>query len=173
MNKFVIGDFRDHPAPEDTSLIIADPVYGTGDIDEIIDKALARKIPACVFMYPEDLCNLRYKPDQICHWIKPVSTKNTVKKYSRFVEVIAMYRVSFYETLHWSNRSGIFTDALLLNEEHTWKKPESLIERLLRNHYPKSGVVYDPFAGSGTVDAVCKRLGIRSFSVEIDERYKK
>ena len=43
--------------------------------------------------------------------------------------------------------------------------PDSSVGRF--NHYPGYGTVYDPCAGSGTVDAVCRKLGIPSFSVEI------
>lgn len=113
---------------------------------------------------------LPIKPDQLLHWVKPVSTKNTRKHYSRFVEVIACYGVSFHEDLHWSNRTGVFTDGLLRNDDHEWKKPESLIERLIRSHWPGHGITYDPCAGSGTVETVCKRLGIGSVSVEVVKR---
>jgi DNA modification methylase len=54
----------------------------------------------------------------------------------------------------------------LITKEHEWKKPEPLIERLLLNHYPKHGIVYDPCAGSRTVEKVCKKLGIPSHSVD-------
>jgi len=102
------------------------------------------------------------------HWIKPVSTKNTTKNYSNFVEIIACFNLKMNASLHWSNRTGIFTDALLTNKQHQWKKPETLIERLILNHYQGTGSVYDPCAGSFTVHDVCKRLGIDSVSVEID-----
>ncbi len=106
--------------------------------------------------------------------MKPVSTKNTTKRYSRFIEVIALHNVAFHgDMLHWSNRTGVFTDALMCQQVHPWQKPESLIERLIRNHYNRDdkGVIFDPRAGSGVVHKVCKRLGISSVSVEIDTKY--
>lgn len=184
---FVRGDFHNALPPPDTSLMIADPLYGNHEqINTLVKIHLGHApyfkedgskdwhmnvrtpIPACIFMMPEDLSRLEFPPDQICHWVKPVSTKNTTKRYSKFVEVIAMFGVKFHEELHWSNRTGVFTDTLLRNDDHPWKKPESLIEKLIRNHYPGSGVVYDPCAGSRTVETVCKRLYIPSFSVEIN-----
>ena len=164
-NVWVCGKWEDHTPPSDTSLMIADPVYGTGMVNEIVK--MGNVFPSLVFMWPSDLVGLSVVPDQILHWVKPVSTKNTSRNYSRFVEVIACYGVGFYGNLHWSNRTGIFTDNLFSNDEHPWKKPEPLIERLIRNHYPGRGTVYDPCAGSGTVHDVCKRLGIPSFSVEV------
>lgn len=166
-NTFIQGDFRDNPPPDGTTLMIADPVYSTKMVYDVVDLAVSRKLPSCIFMYADDLVGMRHKPHQIGYWVKPVSTKNTVKRYSRFVEAITFWFVKFHKELHWSNRTGIFTDCLISNEEHPWKKPEILIERLILNHYPGYGVVYDPCAGSRTVESVCKKLGIPSFSVEI------
>jgi hypothetical protein len=160
----VHGDFRQHPPPATTTLILADPVYG--DLSTYNDL-LAFKLPTILFMSMKTLCHLP-EPDDIACWMKPPSTKNTTKHYSSFVEVIAFYRTSMYTNLLWCNRTGIFTDQLFSNQEHPWKKPESLIERLIRNHYPGSGIIYDPCAGSGTVHMVCKRLKIPSYSVELN-----
>ena len=165
---FKHGDYRNHPPPIGTSLMIADPVYGdTIMINELADLARVRSIPTCIFMWPRDLCSLCQVPNQICHWIKPISTKNTSKNYSNFVEVIALYGVKFHRELHWANRSGIFVDQLFTNTEHEWKKPESLIERLIQNHYSGEGIIYDPCAGSRTVETVCMKLDIPSFSVDL------
>ena len=54
-----------------------------------------------------------------------------------------------------------------------WKKPDSLIERLIRNHYPGSGIVYDPCTGSGTTHQVCKKMGIPSICIEIESKWRK
>jgi hypothetical protein len=148
--------------------MIADPVYGSKDIGELVNMAVERNLPSCIFMYPEDVWGLPVKPEQILHWVKPESTKNTCRRYSRFIEVIVCYGVKFHENMHWSNRTGIFTDRIFRNDDHVWKKPESLIERLIRNHWDGKGVVYDPCAGSRTVESVCKKLGISSFSVEVN-----
>jgi len=166
---FIVGDWREHLPDKTVSLMIADPVYGSADVYNLVKLAVERKIPSCIFMWPDDVFGLPYKPEQLCHWVKPVSTKNTSQRYSRFVEVIAMWGVGFYEPLHWSNRTGVFTDGLFRNDALLWKKPESLIERLVRNHYPGWGVVYDPCAGTRTVEEVCKRRGISSMSVELSE----
>ncbi len=162
MNNIIKGDFHNFPPPTGTTLILADPLYDkTTDYQDI----LAYDLPTILFGYTNIIKHLP-KPDDIAYWIKPVSTKNTVKHYSNFVEIILFYRTQLNTDLHWSNRTGIFTDNLINNKEHPFKKPESLIEKLLLNHY-QGGVVYDPCAGSGTVLTVCKKLGIDCYSVEI------
>lgn len=52
--------------------------------------------------------------------------------------------------------------------DHPAQKPEWLIERLLKRHSTEGHIVVDPFAGVGTVAAVCKRLGRDCVSSEID-----
>ena len=169
-NRRLTGDFRDHPPDEGVSLILCDPVYD--DID-MMNAILAFDMPTIMFMYAENIHQISKQPDQVLFWLKPESTKNTIKKYSRFVEVICLFGVSMNPDLHWSNRTGVFTDRLLSNKEHPWKKPDSLIERLLLNHYPGHNHVYDPCTGSYTVDAVCRRLKIPSISIEINPRQRK
>lgn len=166
LNKGVVisGDFRSFPPSKDVTLILADPVY---DDLEMMNAILAFGKPTIMFSYAENIHGLDRCPDQVLFWVKPESTKNTIKKYSRFVEAINLFGVELNHDLHWSNRTGIFTDRLFSNEEHPWKKPESLIERLLLNHYKAPGIVYDPCAGSFTVKKVCDKLGIPSVSVEL------
>jgi len=47
--------------------------------------------------------------------------------------------------------------------------PESLIEQILPAIVPVTGIVLDPFAGSGTTGAVAKRHGCRAILVDIRE----
>lgn len=56
---------------------------------------------------------------------------------------------------------------------HPTQLHEDLVERCIKLTTPKSGSVLDLFAGTGTVHRVCKRLGIRSTSIEISEHYYK
>lgn len=45
--------------------------------------------------------------------------------------------------------------------------PESLVEWFIRSYCPPCGTAIDPFAGSGTVAKVCKRLGRNSISIDV------
>lgn len=55
--------------------------------------------------------------------------------------------------------------------DHPCQFPEELIDRLVLSLTAPGDVVLDPFAGSGTVGAVCNRLGRKSILVEREESY--
>jgi DNA modification methylase len=155
--------------------VLADPPYSdTILINQSITQARrVSKGASLYFMYAEDLCDLRQKPDQVVFWVKPSSTKNTVKRYSRFVEVIACYdlaRGPFNQDTHWSTRSGIFNDSFSLKQTHPYQKPDSLIEKLLCLHTERGDLVLDPFAGSGTVEYVADRVGRKCLSIEMEHK---
>ncbi len=61
----------------------------------------------------------------------------------------------------------------LLSREllNTVQKPEKLIERLIKASSTEGDLVYDPFCGSGTVPAVCERIGRRYIACEINADY--
>lgn len=47
--------------------------------------------------------------------------------------------------------------------------PEDLVNRIVSGHCKPNGRVLDPFAGSGTVEIVCQRLGLDCVGIEISE----
>lgn len=55
------------------------------------------------------------------------------------------------------------------NRFHYYEKPESLITKLITKCTNENDLVYDPFAGSGIVPLVCKKLGRHYLSYEINE----
>jgi DNA modification methylase len=63
----------------------------------------------------------------------------------------------------------------LVNREtlNTIQKPERLMERLIRASSHENDVILDPFAGVGTVPAVCKKLGRRFIGIEKNSEYVK
>lgn len=71
-----------------------------------------------------------------------------------------------YEHAVVQNRGGIDGKRL-----HTTQKPLSLMEALVRDFTDKDELILDPFAGSGTTIAACKRLGRRGTGIELDEKY--
>lgn len=170
-----LGAMEEIPA-KSFDLVVADPPYSEFPlINEAVDSArwICRG-PVLVFMYAEDLLQLTPAPDQVAFWVKPISTKNTSRRYSRFVEVLACFDLDqgpFRQDTHWSTRSGVFTDTLVEKQKHPYQKPESLIEKLLAVHTNKGDWVLDPFAGSGTVERVCKRMERNCLSIDIDQRW--
>lgn len=60
------------------------------------------------------------------------------------------------------------------NERRKWhpnQHPEALIERIVKFSCKKGDLVIDMFAGTGTVNRVCKRLGIDCIGIEISKFY--
>jgi len=56
-------------------------------------------------------------------------------------------------------------------EAHFATFPERLVQPLIKAGCPKSGIVLDPFAGSGTTLVVAKRLGRSYIGIEIKPAY--
>ncbi len=57
-------------------------------------------------------------------------------------------------------------------EAHFATFPEELIEPCVLSSVPEGGIALDPFAGSGTVGAVCKRYGRDCIMIDINHTYK-
>ncbi len=169
--KWITDSWQSVKVPEDTQLILADPVYDSNMINDMWSYfAHIESLPTIMFMYPEDVSRIS-SPDRVCHWFKTPTSKNTSVNYSRNIEAIAMKNLFMSSQLHANNRIGYFTDVPFHNFDHPWQKPEALIERLILNHY-NGGRVYDPCAGSGTTMTVCRNLQIPCTCVEIDPKYQ-
>ncbi len=57
------------------------------------------------------------------------------------------------------------------NTDHPTQKPEKLVAKLVLASTAPGSVVLDPFHGSGTTAAVCKKLDRRYVGIEIDRDY--
>ena len=152
-------------------MILTDPPY---DLSEELKLWYhAEFIRLCrgtiiVFMPPENQWVL--PADQYLFWEKPISTKNTSRKYSRFMEMIFLYSLEspkWNTGRHWSQYTNIFKDLVDDVSLHPYRKPPSLIERLLLNHTDVGDLILDPFAGSFVVDDVARRLRRETVSIEI------
>jgi DNA modification methylase len=109
------------------------------------------------------------------YWIKTPSTKNTKNKLSRFVEEIHIYRTwygfdRFNSDLHWSNYTGVYTD-VVEDKGFLWKKPLSLMERLVRIYTCEGELVADPYCGSGTTLEALKKHDRRFIGVDHDPKW--
>ena len=54
-NSFVCGRWQDNAPPDDATLMIADPVYGSEDVPSLVTLAVERRLPAAIFMWPDDV----------------------------------------------------------------------------------------------------------------------
>lgn len=168
------GDaFKELPKLEENSfdLIIADPPY---DLIDSTQKLLSRhfdritKTASIVFCPPEN--QWLGSPSIYYFWLKSISTKNTSKKPSRFVEMILVFGdYKWNPGRHWSQYTNVFTDLVDDSKLHPFRKPPSLIERLILNHSDVGDKILDPFAGSGVVGEVCERLNRECVSIEINK----
>ena len=138
-------------------LVLTDPPYDLSESEQdwLLDEfKRVSKTGVIVFCSPE---NQWPQADQYLFWMKSISTKNTSRRYSRFVEMILVYGdVKWNTDLHWSQYTNIFTDLVDDSKLHPFRKPPSLIERLVRTHSDGGDKILDPFAGSGVIGDVCK-----------------
>jgi len=174
MNKKILGDAGDIlPYQENyVNMILTDPPYDMNEDDkQYYHQNFLRLCPngvIVVFSPPEN--QWIHPADQYGFWIKPISTKNTSKSYSRFVEMIFFYgRGRWNCDRHWSQYTNVFTDLVDDSKLHPFRKPPSLIERLIRNHTNPGDTILDPFAGSFVVANVAERLGRNCISIEKDK----
>lgn len=148
--------------------IITDYEYSTEfPIDEFLRICKGTIITFCGEMDNPTNSKLTKK----AYWIKTPSTKNNQKELSRFVEEIHIVRRPEFDVfntdLHWSNYTGVYTD-LVEDKGWLWKKPMSLMERLVRIYTNPGQVVLDPYMGSGTTLEACKKWGRNYIGIDKD-----
>lgn len=157
-------------------LILTDPLYNIKPDEQKFYYGEFRRVVRStgwiiLFCKPENQWVI--KPDQYLFWVKPISTKNTSKSYSRFVEMIFVYGYgTWVANRHWSQYTNVFTD-LVDSKLHPYRKPPSLLKRLILNHTNEGDLVLDPFAGSKTTLEEAIALGRRAKGFEIVKPEKK
>lgn len=118
--------------------------------------------------------NLRQK----AYWHKanPLPRVKTTK-WQDAIEEIAIATVNEgrgHNFQHHHQRHNVINSPIIQGDkryEHPTQKPEEVIETLVKWWTEKGDVVLDPFAGSGTTPAVCKRLGRDYIAIEREEEY--
>jgi DNA modification methylase len=175
---WIVGDsFTFLPTIPDQSIpcILTDVPYDLKEEQKIwLHREFQRICSGIVIVFSPPENQWILPADQYGFWIKPISTKNTSKSYSRFVEMIFFYgHHKWYCDRHWSQYTNVFTDLVDNSKLHPYRKPPSLIERLIKNHVAIGETILDPFAGSGVVRDVAQRLAVNTLCIEIEEKYKK
>lgn len=174
INESILGDsFKLLPKLPDKSvdLILTDPPYDFSDEEkQFIHSHLLRISKGAVIVFSPPKNQWILPAEQYLFWIKPISTKNTSRRYSNFVEMMFVYGNGVWNAnRHWSQYTNVFTDLVDNAKLHPFRKPPSLIERLILNHSIEYDVILDPFAGSGVVEDACKELNRHFISIEKDE----
>lgn len=102
-------------------------------------------------------------------------------------KVLAPYKHDDGKPKDWKNEdegnfritspSNIWTDisipfwSMPENTDHPTQKPEKLLAKIILASSNKGGLVFDPFAGSGTTQVTAKKLGRQYLGIEMDEYY--
>ena len=166
---------KELPKIQDRSidLIIADPPYQEEYTKYFEDfkKKLKPNGQILWFCQPTELYDLPEKPKQILIWKEPYSPKPIKKKYREFLDIIAWYAYGDYtfNKLLWNLMNSIFEDVIIGYErKHKWEKPKTLIERLILVHTNPNDVIFDPFAGGGTIKDVAEKLGRKYIGYEVE-----
>ena len=151
-------------------MVLADPLYDLSDWDKhTLHEYFIELCPGVIIVFSPGMNPWVDGYDQKLYWIKPISTKNTSRKYSNFVEEIFVYgRYAWNTHLHWSNYTNVLTDKVDSLKHSQWRKPPSMIERFIEIHTNPGDWVLDPFAGSFVVHDICVKLGRNSVCIEKD-----
>lgn len=167
VNQVILADaykWLEEQPDDSVDAVITDYVYGT----EFPEFDLHRICKGNIITFCSD-SDYPFVPDERAYWIKTPSTKNYTKHIGRFVEHIFIRRGGVFNAgLHWSQYTGVYTDLVEEPSGHQWRKPLSLMERLVKIYTNPSDVVLDPFCGSGQTLRACKNLGRSFIGVDID-----
>ncbi|MBQ7826855.1 MAG: site-specific DNA-methyltransferase [Clostridia bacterium] len=107
--------------------------------------------------------------------MKAVMPRYGVKKYTENPSVFFRTKSNqLYIPGPMRNKRDVWTVATKgFKGAHFATFPEELIEPCVLSSVPEGGVALDPFAGSGTVGAVCKRLGRDCIMIDINAEYER
>lgn len=154
-------------------MVFTDPPYDfTDPIKSILHKEFFRIAKGTIIVFSPPENQWLHPANQYLFWEKPISTKNTSRSYSRFVEMIFVYQKNKHKWntgRHWSQYTNVFRDLVDDSNLHPFRKPPSLIERLIRNHTDAGDVILDPFTGSEVIPDVAKRLGRHFIAYDIKD----
>lgn len=183
------GDCREVGAWQSADVLVTDPPYGiawkgggfngqrkhsgiANDADTAArDHVLAAWIPRPAVVFGAPLLPAPGGTKQILVWRKPsdAGVVGSTTGWRRDWE--AVYLLGEWPQMVASRSSVIETPGgmgMYLNG-HPHAKPLGLMERLI--DATPSGVVADPFSGSGSTLVAAKQLGRPAIGVELDERY--
>jgi hypothetical protein len=160
------------------TLFIADPLYDDMGFIDIgrLDMNGYRKcgvhygITSIVFGPPE-FHRFKTEPTERHFWVKPMSTKNTTKRCSRFVEMISIWNntgVFNAKDLHWSDMTGVHFEHIETKPIHPFQKPLALIEKLIRLYSNPGDYIGDCCMGSGTTCLAAINTGRKFIGFERD-----
>lgn len=185
-HKLYLGDCREIlPTLGKVDAVVTDPPYGmdfrsnhrterhmeiANDSDAgclLFACALAPRHSAYVFHRWDNLPEIP-KPRSVITWVKNNWSMGDLEhEHARQTEMISFYAGPDHfwpsgrpqDVVH-APRTG--------NDNHPTEKPVALMQSVIKW---TSGVVLDPFMGSGTTGVACARLGRKFIGIEIEPKY--
>jgi len=156
------------------NMILTDPPYDfSGPQIQWLHKEFLRICSGVIIVFAPPENQWVLPADQYGFWTKPISTKNTSRKYSRFVEMIFIYGNNVWNSKrHWSQYVNIFNDRVDSTKVHPFRKPPSLMEKFILNHTSPGDIILDPFSGSGVVGDMARQHHRKCISIEIESKYR-
>jgi len=117
---------------------------------------------------------LKYKRGMA--WVKPDSSPqfNGQGPAQGFECVAAAWCGAGYSVWNAGGKRGVYThntNGPARHGTHPTEKPVSLMSEILADFTSSDGIVFDPFAGSGTTGVAAVKLGRRFIGIEIEPRY--
>lgn len=183
------GDCRDVlPTLEKTDVVVTDPPFGmcfvssrrneetkhmpipNDDTTEMLDFCI--KLEAIhskyIFCRWDNLMNIKDRPTSCLTWVKNNHSMGDLEhEHARKTEICLFYKGTGHffpngrpnDVVH-SVRTG--------NNYHPTEKPVDLMKKIIIN---TSGVVLDPFMGSGTTGVAAVQMDRKFIGIELDEGY--
>lgn len=107
-------------------------------------------------------------------WFNGSQNFDKIRFYPMTERVYWLAKTPKTKLLNTINHHDLFNrkewQAVGVRGKHTRAFPEKMVEDIL-SCFPDSKNILDPFAGSGTVGVVCKKMGKDCILIEKDERY--
>lgn len=189
------GDCRELlPMIESASVTLTDPPYNCGkNYGETTDDKrpwpewcewwdgilgeLRRITPTAVFAFLSQTAHRKYvrlgkyEPDWTAIWNKPLAMAACHAAFLPHWEAIDFWGDGRKANGYFAGSDVITHNVVRKEANHPTPKPVEMIRECVRRFVPASGLVLDPFAGSGTTLLAARLEGRRAIGIEVNPTF--
>ena len=159
-----------YPIPFDLHTILTK--IGWDFIDDIVWMKPEYSVKARIGGFQQHRKPLAYKPNAITEYLL-VYRKHTDKLLDWNIKQYDAHTIKKSKVDDGFERTNVWQICPKSDKVHSAVFPEELCKRVISYYSFKGDLVFDPFAGSGTVGRVAKTLGRNFFLTEMCEKYFK
>ena len=123
-----------------------------------------------LFAFRDGMVDAGFRFGQLLHWIKTSSVVGRLD-YAPQHETVLYFWHGAHDFMKTKDKSIIVHPKPAKNKFHPTEKPIPILQRFILNSSRIGDLVYDPFAGSGTVALAAERTKRRSVSIELESKY--